>query len=197
MGSRYGRNKRREHRRIIAEQLEQIDIALKAAAIAERERRNVECELSRTMERVADWDGRIRRMLGSYTSAAINDTTFRVGSRDGIRQMQVLPRLSSRDFAMSSQISEQHTYYIENILHLLASLSDEDMVHMSRQMYFKIETPSGGRLSAAAYGISEALWHDLQAEIRDTGRPPAHFCRDIAEQVAQLLLEGDKQRRRA
>lgn len=195
MGSRYGRNKRRRAR----ETIEALSRHVDDLAVAIRMDRALlglqRDELERRRERMRDWDQRIRAMLGPYTSAAIDDTTFRCDRPDQIFQMPVIPQVSPVAFLDAGSAAEEGlTYYVEEILHLVWSMREPDRMRMAREMSFEILLRDDYPVAAARYAISEAEFASLR---RIGGDGVAVLARRIAPQIARLLLAEPKKARGA
>ena len=196
MASRYGRKKRRQHREMILDLQCTERFLRQQLAGREREVWAQRRKIEEFQERFNDWNDRVCSLLGPYTSAAINDTTYRVDDLHTVRQMPVMPRLEPVDFSRGPEaIPAQLEYYMENILHLIADLPPRDSTSLARRMFFDIEM-HGYRQRSAAYGFSEMMFRDL---MRDGERGIRILARKIAPQIAQLLLAEKKQeeRRRA
>lgn len=194
MASRYGRKKRRQAREQIAA-LEHLGECQREAirmdrALLSRQRGDLE----RLRERMRDWDDRIRAMLGPYTSAAIDDTTYRVDRPDQIFQMPVMPQQPAPSFSAALMIAEETAVcYVENILHLIGEMREGDRTRLSRDLAFDIEVHGYPR-AQARYGMSEAFFNDLR---RAGGDGAEILARRIAPRIAELLLSSPKKARGA
>lgn len=100
MGNRFGRKKRRQARETIENLSSALQHAAKSRAELDRLNHSQERRLREMRQRIADWDSRVRYLLGPYTSAGINDVTYRVDDPYRIREMPVMPRrLTPADIA--------------------------------------------------------------------------------------------------
>lgn len=193
MASRYGRKKRQQHRELIADLERLAENQAQAIrmdrALLSRQRD----ELGRLRERMKDWDERVRAMLGPYTSAAVDDVTFRVDHPDEVAQMPIMPRIDPVMFLRSDTVAEEQVaYYVESILHLIGSMREADRFRMSRDICFEIQARGQYRVGEARLGMSESYFQDLQ-RAGDDG--VAIMARRIAPRIARLLLEGAKKAR--
>lgn len=183
MGNRYGRKQKRAHRAMIAD-----------LAATERFVRNQLGESERRMhdmrERLQDWDERIRMLLGPYTSAAINDTTFRF-DREQVRQMEVMPFIDIASVLRGPEVMPPELVaYVEEIIYLIGTMTKEDGLALSRRMYFDVDSFRLRR--EACYGMSRSYFEDL---MRDGERGISILSKIIAKQAAAILLREQKPQR--
>ena len=170
-----------------------LDVHRKTGTINDLERRNSYQlrQIYTTEQRLRDWDQRIRQLLGPYTSAAINDTTFRV-DRNRVRQMQVFPSLDLNYSNAVSPMDEAVVGYVEDILYLIGSLERSDRTQLSRRMYFDIDGPGPRR--EAVCGMTEYYFQDL---MRDGDRGIEILAKIISKQIAKILLNEKRERQTA
>lgn len=194
MSGRFGRNKRRRARETIEALSRHVDdqaVAIRMDRVLLSRRGD---QLEGLRERVRDWDQRIRAMLGPYTSASIEDTTFRCDRPDQIVQMPVFPRPVDLS-AMGPEVADEAVaYYVENVLHLVWSMREPDRFRMSREMSFDILLHGDYPIGGARYGMSESEFNALR-RIGEDG--VAILARRLAPKIARLLLADPKKARGA
>lgn len=190
MGSRYGRKQKRAHRAAMAE-LQQNRLSL-STQLDYRMGQLRECERAQhnMRERLRDWDERIRMLLGPYTSAAINDTTFRV-DRGHIRQMAVMPSIDMPSVLRGPEVMPMELVaYVEEIVYLIGTMTKEDRLELSRRMYFDVDNFVLRR--EACSGMSRRYFEDL---MRAGDRGIEILSKTIAKQAAAILLQEQKAQR--
>jgi FtsZ-binding cell division protein ZapB len=195
MSSRYGRDKRRRAREQIEALSRRVDDQAETIRMDRALLRRQSEQLAGMRERMMDWDQRIRAMLGPYTSAGIDDTTFRVDSLDEISQMAIMPRLDPMMFLRGDQAAESDVAsYVENILVVIGSLREDSRMRLARESAFDVVLRGHHRVASAYYGMSESYFRELRRAGEDG---VAILVRKIAPQIAQLLLADTKSQRGA
>lgn len=181
MSRRYGRKQRR-----LAQQ--QILGLAKGLATSVQEGMKIRRQRDALMESIQLWDEEIRGLLGSYTSFAIDDTTFRVDHPDLIRQLPVIPPLSP-EMLSASTMPEHLTYYVETMLGFIAGLENDDLMRMRRLMTVRVQVGTDRAAGQAYYALSEQMWSDLKKAGPDAWRRMTYR---IASDLVRLLAAPPK-----
>jgi hypothetical protein len=142
MGSRYGRNKRRQHRERIAALEEDQRAIAGVLAHQMRETMNISSNFEALKDDVAKWEGDIAYILGRYS--ALNR-----GTKDLlVRHIDNFLRLPEPPSRMASRMPEDYecvqaiTFHPIDLVHMLLQVSDEDLMNLRRYVRLKLVNES-------------------------------------------------------
>lgn len=181
MSRRFGRKQRREARATIDMLCDMLDDNAAFIDKAKRDAFAAERQRDKLLERMEHWDSEIRALLGPYSSAAINDQTYRIDRPEQLRQMSIMPPLRAMPFSASNFGQEEMSYYVESMLGFIAGMHDDDLMRMRRLLTMRVIVGDYDRPERAYYAISESAWQELK-------RAPPDALRRLADRVAGDLL---------
>lgn len=161
MGSRYGRKKRRQAREQIAELSAHLEICMGEATRQRAERNKARSEVEFLLATMRDWNDEIRALLGPYSSLAIDAQTFRVDHPDQIRQMAIMPPVSTEFLFGGPPAKDSIRYYVETMLQFVCGMAEEDLMRLRRLLTMRIMVGSDTKASAY-YSISESAWWGIK-----------------------------------
>lgn len=186
MSSRYGRKQKRAAREQIGMLELSLDTAMSGLTNHRIALRTVQDRFDDLKQRIVEWDGDIRSMLGPYTSFAINDATFRLDQPDHIREMAIMPELPSILAMRADEVTDSVSYYVARMFHLIVDLDETDRMTLRRYLSLRLKWGTD-RQAYSCLAMSESSWAHLK-QAGGAGR--ARAIRNIAEQLLDVLSKG-------